>query len=155
MLYVAYGSNMNLSQMDFRCPNSYVVCNGKLKGWKLVFNIHADIIYTGNEDDFVPVVVWSIADSDWHMLDMYEGYPTYYTKEIVNVILDNGHEENAVVYVMAEDRKGICPPYQNYFDGIEKGYIENGIDVEYLYAALEYSYENETEYNKYNTKEMV
>lgn len=155
MLYVAYGSNMNLEQMDFRCPNSKVVCNGKLKGWKLIFNIHADIIYTGNENDFVPVVVWKIADSDWDMLDMYEGYPSYYIKETVKVILDNGEVEDAVVYVMANDRKGICPPYQYYFDGIEIGYIENGIDVEYLYEALEHSYENETEYNKYNTKEMV
>lgn len=155
MLYVAYGSNMNLDQMDYRCPNSYVVCNGELKGWKLVFNIHADIIRTGNENDFVPVVVWNVADSDWCMLDMYEGYPTYYVKETVNVILDSGEMEKAIVYVMANNRKGVCPPYQNYFDGIEKGYIENGIDVEYLYEALKYSYENETEYNQYKTKEMV
>lgn len=155
MLYVAYGSNMNLKQMDFRCPNSKVVCNGKLNGWKLIFNIHADIINTGNEDDIVPVVVWEIDDSDWDMLDMYEGYPSYYIKETVNVILDNGNIEEAVVYVMAERRKGVCPPYQDYFDGIEKGYIENGIDVKYLYDALEYSYENKTEYNKYNTRELI
>ena len=155
MLYVSYGSNMNLSQMDYRCPNSYVVCNGKLKGWKLVFNVHADVIKTNNEDDFVPVVVWNIADSDWTRLDMYEGYPSYYIKEIVNVILDNGKIEKAIVYVMADNRKGVCPPAQGYFDDICKGYIENGIDVEYLYEALEYSLNNKTKYNKYKMKEMV
>lgn len=146
---------MNLSQMAYRCPNSKVVSNGKLKAWRLVFNIHADIIETENEDDIVPVVVWDIADEDWRRLDMYEGYPSYYVKEVVDVVLDDGTEEEAIVYVMADNRKGICPPYKDYFDGIKKGYIENGIDVEYLYEALEHSYENETKYNKYNTKEMV
>ena len=155
MLYIAYGSNMSLSQMDYRCPNSYVVCNGKLKGFKLVFNYHADVIKTDNKKDFVPVVVWNIADKDWDMLDMYEGYPSYYVKETVNVILDNGKIEKAIVYVMADNRKGIYPPAQSYFDGIREGYIENGIDVEYLYEALEYSLSNKTEYNKYKTKEMV
>ena len=155
MLYLAYGSNMNLEQMDYRCPNSYVVCNGKLNGYRLVFNIHADIVKTNNNNDFVPVVVWNVADNDWSRLDMYEGYPSYYVKESVNVVLDNGKIEQAVVYVMANNRKGICPPYQNYFDCIELGYIENGIDVEYLYDALEYSFANETEFNQYKMKEMM
>lgn len=139
MLYVSYGSNMNLSQMDYRCPNSYVVSNGKLKGWKLIFNIHADIIKTNNVDDFVPVVVWNIANNDWENLDMYEGYPSYYTKETVNVILDNGKIEKAIVYVMTSDKKGICRPTRTYFNGILKGYIENGINEKPLYDALIYS----------------
>ena len=155
MLYISYGSNMNLSQMDYRCPNSYVVCNGKLKGWKLVFNVHADIIKTDDCNDFVPVVVWNIADNDWKNLDLYEGYPSYYIKETVNVILDNGKNEKAIVYVMADNRKGICRPTKNYFECIETGYIENGIDVKYLYNALSYSFSHETEYNQYKTKELV
>lgn len=155
MLYISYGSNMNLEQMGRRCPNSYVVCNGKLKGWKLVFNLHADIIKTDNENDFVPVVAWNIADCDWRNLDMYEGYPSYYIKETVNVILDNGKNEKAIVYAMSDNRKGICRPTKGYFECIEMGYIENGIDVKYLYEALEYSFNHETEYNQYKTKELV
>ena len=155
MLYVAYGSNMNLEQMAYRCPNSYVVGKGVLKGWKLVFNVHADIIETDNENDFVPVVVWSISDNDWHKLDMYEGYPSYYIKETVDVILDNGKIESAIVYVMTDNRKGIFPPIITYFECIHDGYIENGIDVEYLYEALQYSFDNETEYNQYKMKEMI
>lgn len=155
MLYISYGSNMNLEQMAYRCPDSYVVCNGKLKGWKLVFNVHADVIKTNNEEDIVPVVVWSIADSDWDRLDMYEGYPSYYIKESVNVILDNGKVEKAIVYVMANNRKGVCRPSKSYFECIEQGYIDNGIDVQYLYDALSYSFSHETEYNQYKTKEMI
>jgi len=152
MLYVAYGSNMNLRQMKHRCPNSKVVCNGELRGWKLVFNVHADIIYTDNEHDKVPVVVWDIADEDWGMLDMYEGYPSYYVKEYVIVALDNKTEVEAIVYVMADRRKGICPPSKSYFDCIFDGCKDNGIDVEYLWDALDYSYDNKTEYNQYNMR---
>lgn len=155
MLYCSYGSNCNLQQMAYRCPNSKKVSVGLLKGWKAVFNIHMDIIKTDNADDIVPVVVWDIAEKDWSMLDMYEGYPSYYVKKTVNVILDNGTEERAIVYVMADNRKGICPPASGYFNGIVKGYMDNGINTDYLFEALDYSRCNKTEYNKYKTKEMV
>lgn len=152
MYYVAYGSNMNLKQMDFRCPNSKVICNGKLIGWKLVFNIHADVIYTGNEKDRVPVVLWDIHNSDWKYLDMYEGFPNYYIKKSVEVILDDGEIVEAIVYVMADDRKGIACPYESYFETILTGYKENGINTDILFEALNYSIHNETEYNQYNTR---
>lgn len=155
MLYISYGSNMNLRQMAYRCPNSKVVCNGKLMGYRLVFNCHADVIKTNNDEDFVPVVMWDIADEDWNMLDRYEGFPHYYIKETVNVILDNGEVEKAIVYVMTENRKGISMPSKDYFNCILKGYKENGIDTKYLYDTLVYSCYNETIYNQYKTKEMV
>ena len=140
MKYIAYGSNMNLGQMAYRCPKSKVVCNGLLYGWKLVFNTHADIIPTGNNDDRVPVVVWDIAPSDWLSLDHYEGFPRYYVKQEIETWLENGMSEKCVAYVMAADRKGYMPPYQTYFDVILTGYNENGIDTDYLYDALEESY---------------
>ena len=154
MFYIAYGSNMNLQQMDYRCPNSKRICNGELHGWKLVFNCHADVI-KGEKNDVVTAVVWNIADEDWKMLDRYEGYPSYYVKEIVNVILENGKKEKAIVYVMADNRKGICPPASSYFNCIFNGYVDNGIDVNYLFDALDYSYDNKTEYNQYKTKGMI
>lgn len=153
MLYVAYGSNMNIEQMAYRCPNSVIKGNGKLKGWKLVFNIHADVI-KGKRSDFVPVVLWDIHKSDWKMLDMYEGYPKYYIKKKVKVYLDSGEIVKAIVYVMADDRKGICPPFSDYFNVCKIGYIENGIDTKCLYDALIYSVKNETTYNQYIRKEM-
>ena len=155
MLYCSYGSNCNLQQMAYRCPNSKKVSVGLLKGWKAVFNIHMDIIKTDNTDDIVPVVVWDIAEKDWSMLDMYEGYPSYYVKKTVNVTLDDGAEEKAIVYVMADNKKGICPPTSGYFNGIVKGYMDNGINTDYLFDALNYSHGNKTEYNKYKTREMV
>ena len=144
MKYIAYGSNMNLNQMAWRCPASKVVGMGLLYGWKLVFNTHADIIPTGNDADTVPVVIWNIADGDWLSLDHYEGFPRYYVKEEIETMFENGHSEKCVAYVMAKDRKGYMPPYQDYFDVILQGCTSNGIDVNYLYDALNESYEKGT-----------
>ncbi|MBR5604259.1 MAG: gamma-glutamylcyclotransferase [Bacteroidales bacterium] len=152
MYYVAYGSNMNLSQMKYRCPNSKVVCNGVLTGWKLVFNIHADIIYTGNKEDKVPVVLWDIRNKDWKSLDMYEGFPKYYIKKNVDVDVGAGYIVSAIVYVMADNRKGVKLPCKSYFESILTGYKENGINTDILYEALTYSAYNETEYNQYNVR---
>lgn len=151
MLYVAYGSNMNLEQMKYRCPNSKVIGNGKIEGWKLIFNIHADII-KGSKKDLVPVVVWDIAKEDFDSLDRYEGYPHYYIRKKIPVRMVDGSKINAIVYVMVDDAKGICPPYEKYFNVCKQGYNDNGINLKYLYDALEYSWDNETEYNQYNRR---
>ena len=147
MLYVAYGSNMNLDQMKNRCPRSKVVGVGKVVGWKLIFNIHADIICTNNINDEVPVVIWDIHDDDWYMLDRYEGYPSYYIKRNIEVITDNGEFVEAIVYVMSNKMKGVSSPYESYFNVILRGYEENGINTDVLYKALVDSIDNETEYN--------
>ncbi len=157
MYYISYGSNMNVEQMAWRCPNTKIYGNGKLKGWKLVFNYHADIIQTGNENDTVPVVVWKLVDkTDKKMLDRYEGYPNYYTKITIPVTMDDtGETINAMVYVMTDSRKGIYPPSLEYFECIVEGYIANNIDLDPLYDALDDCADkrNLTEFNQYNPKE--
>ena len=37
LLYFAYGSNMNLNQMAFRCPDAEVVDTVRLEGYRLTF----------------------------------------------------------------------------------------------------------------------
>lgn len=147
MLYVAYGSNMNLDQMEYRCPNSKIIGNGIIYNYKLVFNIHADIIKSENAK--TPVVVWDISDEDWPMLDIYEGYPEYYIRKNISVKLDEGENKTAVVYVMNDKHKGICPPTTRYFQSIVDGCVNNNIDTQYLFDAFKYACENETEYNQY------
>ena len=154
MYYISYGSNMNVEQMARRCPNTKIYGNGKLKGWKLVFNYHADIIETGKEDDLVPVVVWKLENKkDECSLDRYEGYPNYYRKILIPVKMDEtGKEVRAMVYVMADRRKGIYPPSVDYFKCILEGYMANNINPSPLYKALDDCLEekNITKYNQYN-----
>ena len=151
LLYVAYGSNMNLEQMDWRCPNSKIVGNGVIKDWRLVFNTHANII--PSKGSVVPVVVWDVPKEDWYYLDVYEGYPEYYVKEDVTVNMDDGSEERCVVYVMADDNKGFCPPFEDYWQTIMEGYADNGIDnTSALYSALAESWEKYEEENYAKTE---
>ena len=63
MYYAAYGSNINLEQMAYRCPYSHVIGKGKVLNYRLVFNFHADIIPANGVD--TPVLIWEIDDSDW------------------------------------------------------------------------------------------
>ena len=55
LLYVAYGSNINLPQMSFRCPHSKVVGTAMVKGWELEFRGVATIVPKPNAE--VPVLL--------------------------------------------------------------------------------------------------
>lgn len=152
MLYISYGSNMNIEQMAYRCPKSKKVGLGLLVGWKLVFNVHADIIRTDDMNDTIPVVLWDIHEDDWKSLDRYEGYPSYYVKEVVHVLTDSNVVIQAIVYVMAERRKGIAMPFKEYYNTILQGYVDNGIKLDALTNALVYTAYHETEHNQYNPR---
>ena len=43
-LYIAYGSNINLEQMAFRCPNSKIVGTRMIPGYELEFRGVATIV---------------------------------------------------------------------------------------------------------------
>lgn len=91
-LYVAYGSNLNLEQMAYRCPSATILGTGLLNNWELIYrgsavNSHATI--RRKQGASVPVLLWEISPSDENRLDMYEGYPHYYFKQ--NVIVNMGN----------------------------------------------------------------
>lgn len=146
MYYIAYGSNINLEQMAYRCPYSKIIGKGYLNRWKLVFNTHADIIYTDNKSDKVPVLIWEIDNRDWKNLDKYEGYPKYYVKQNIKTHFEDGRTEKCIAYVMAKNRKGFSAPYEDYFLKIAYGYKDNKMNLDYLYNALDYTFKMEDKY---------
>ena len=82
-LYFAYGSNINLDQMAFRCPAAEVVSPVTLNGYRLLFRGVATIA----PDPVAQVkgLLWRLTPECERALDRYEGYPTYYEKQNVNV----------------------------------------------------------------------
>lgn len=123
--YIAYGSNMSVSQMKERCPDAVPVGTAALKDWELVFRYHATI--EPKPGASVPVVVWEITDSDERNLDQYEGYPHYYEKQYVSVNMREfktpyRHNIRAMVYVMVKDRSPITPPSGIYLNVIAAAY---------------------------------
>lgn len=139
ILYAAYGSNINLKQMAYRCPNSTVAGTAMLKGYKLQFRHHATI--EPNEDSEVPILLWELDSKDERFLDKYEGYPRYYRKETIELEL-NGEPVEAMVYIMNGNGPLISPSDQ-YYSTIEQGYKETGLDTSYLEKAFEEAVQSE------------
>ena len=109
--YFAYGSNMNLDQMAYRCPAASVVENVWLEGYRLTFCEKS--------------------------LDFYEGYPHLYGKEPVLVQGKDGVKREVMAYTMNapyKDQPAI--PSDLYFMGIVEGCHQNGISSKSVTDAL-------------------
>ena len=132
-LYAAYGSNINLEQMAYRCPCSTVAGTAMLHGYELQFRHHATI--EQNENSEVPMLLWELDPQDERFLDRYEGEPKYYRKEKIELEL-NGETVEAMVYIMNGNTPLEAPTAQ-YYNTIEQGYKENGLDTSYLETAFE------------------
>lgn len=128
-LYFAYGSNMDLYQMNYRCPSSEVIGKATLNDYKLAFRGHGFATVLPSPGDAVQGVLWWIASEDERRLDFYEGYPRHYEKETVTVYAADGTSQEVMVYTMAAPLKDrITPPSPPYLEGILRGCEQNGID---------------------------
>lgn len=127
MKYIAYGSNMSIEQMAFRCPDAYIVGAGYLEGWKLEFYLHATVEPV-KRDGRVPVVVWEISEKDEKNLDRYEGVPSYYVKSTARARLIDGTEIEGLIYLMRKFRDE--PPMPSYVKGIVNAYKRFGFKEE-------------------------
>ena len=86
--YLAYGSNLNLTQMFHRCPHARVIGHTSLSDMRLVFRGSKTGSYLTVEPDeaaSVPCGVFAIQDDDELALDHYEGYPVFYQKQTLHV----------------------------------------------------------------------
>lgn len=138
-LYVAYGSNLHLGQMRYRCPDAKVYGAGVIKNHELTFwgswsrNGVATILPGADTD--VPVGIWEISADDEKNLDVYEGWPNLYRKEDIEVVMADGSTVTAMVYLMNERGMRTCAPSTHYYDTIASGYKSFGFDLEFLAQA--------------------
>jgi len=144
-LYIAYGSNINLEQMAFRCPYSKVIGTSEIKDFELEFRGVATIV--PKENSSVPVLIWELDERDLPTLNKYEGYPSFYRQEKIKFELD-GKEVKGMAYLM--NRGEISPPSLEYYNTILQGYRENGLDESYLRTALE----NSIHYEQFAEEEL-
>lgn len=133
-LYIAYGSNINLEQMAYRCPHSKVLGTAEIKDYELEFRGVATIV--PNKGARVPVLIWELDERDLPNLNRYEGYPRLYRQEKMSFEL-NGKSCKGMAYLMNYGE--LSPPSQMYYNTILQGYRENGLDESYLITALENS----------------
>ena len=139
-LYLAYGSNLNLPQMGMRCPTAKVVGTSEIKDYELLFRggrrgaVATIEPLAGNS---VPVLLWKIKAQDEQALDLYEGFPNFYRKEVMDVQLE-GKAVSAMVYVMNDGRE-LGAPSDFYLHTIAAGYETAGFDTDFLDQAVEKS----------------
>ena len=146
--YIAYGSNLNIDQMSYRCPGAKVVGTSKIPDFELLFKGSKSGAYLTIEPKKgarVPVAVWEVTADDELSLDRYEGYPNFYYKTEVEIpvicISDRRVRKlKAFIYIMHEERE-IGVPSQRYIDVCLDGYEAFGFDENYLYEALNISLE--------------
>lgn len=101
-LYFAYGSNINLSQMSYRCPAAEVVGPVVLEDHQLLFRGN----YRGNgvatiapcEGQNVQGLLWRITPECEKSLDVYEAFPRLYDKQPVTVQDRDGKTFTVMAY---------------------------------------------------------
>lgn len=154
-LYIAYGSNLNLPQMAFRCPTAEVVGKSELKDYELLFRgSHYGAVATvePKEGSSVPVLLWKIRRMDEATLDRYEGYPSFYGKQMMDVELD-GKTVSAMVYIMTPGHE-FGAPSDCYTGVIREGYKSAGFDTQVLDDAIDHAWELMREQSQFSQQSL-
>lgn len=135
--YIAYGSNLNLEQMARRCPTAEVIKATFLHNFRLMFRGKNTAVATieKHKGSKVPILIWRLQPGDEQALDIYEGYPHLYRKEMLRITV-NGRRVPAMVYIMNEFHHPYDTPSRSYFETIRQGYEEAGFDDRILRRAV-------------------
>ena len=131
MLYFAYGSNLNLSQMKRRCKDSVFLKKINLENFRLTFRSRyraADI--EPKKNSLVPGGLFEISKSDEKKLDLYEDYPILYKKYYF--ILDG---RKVMTYTMVK-KTPFRFPTERYLNIVKRGYLDCKLDKKFLNRAL-------------------
>jgi cation transport regulator ChaC len=139
--YFAYGSNMNLGQMRFRCPDAEVVGNVRLEDYRLAFRGRAPgngvATVLPEKGSCVDGVLWRITEACEKNLDFYEGFPNFYGKETIQVKDQAGALREVFVYTMNSPHKDVpARPSKFYLDGILEGCLENDLPTKAVMDAV-------------------
>lgn len=140
--YLAYGSNLNIGQMQYRCPTAKPVGFAAINDYELLFKGSQTGSYLTIEKckgSIVPVGVWEVDVDDEKALDRYEGYPLFYYKKNINIYFeefDTGKIRKvwAFVYIMHEERC-IGIPTKTYLATCMTGYDDFGFEPEILISS--------------------
>ena len=133
--YLAYGSNLSVRQMRFRCPTAVVIGKGVIKDYRLLFKGSKTGSYLTIEKAKgyeVPVAVWKVDEVSEKALDRYEGYPSFYYKKEIEIDYASIKKREprrckAFVYIMHEERE-LCIPSRGYVEVCLEGYRTFGFN---------------------------
>ena len=146
--YIAYGSNLNIPQMQMRCPGARIIGTSAIEDYELLFKGSKTGSYLTIEPKAgatVPVAVWEVSEQNESALDLYEGYPRFYYKAemvlpITGIKTGKVRRRRVFVYIMHEERSlGI--PHASYMAVCREGYRAFGFNQRLLTEAVQRSVE--------------
>lgn len=140
--YIAYGSNLNIQQMQRRCPGARVIGTPEIENYRLLFKgsrTGSYLTIEPKEGSSVPVAAWSVTDGDEAALDRYEGFPAFYYKAemrlpIKGIRTGKVRMRNVFVYIMHEERP-LGLPSEFYLETCLQGYRNFRFDEKILAQA--------------------
>ena len=130
--YFAYGANLSLDSMSWRCPDARPLSAFYLRNWSLELHSHATI--RPSVGDCVAGALWSITPDCEASLDRFEGYPVYYDKQILQ---QDGIE--FMIYTMNRPLSG--QPGSGYINLLEEGYRDWQLPLAWLRDACPPEYD--------------
>ena len=132
MLYFAYGANTNMAGMQRRCPDAFAIGAAILDGHALKFKGVADVVPAKGGQVFGGL--WDISAGDEAALDLFEGFPTLYTKR--EVVVHHGRRKvRAMIYVMTS-REFLTTPSDYYRDVLIDGYTDFDLPLMQIHHAI-------------------
>jgi len=131
--YFAYGSNMDLSQMDERCGQGYkVIKSAVLDGWEFFINTRGVANLILDDKSKVYGLLFEITEDCLKCLDLREGRPTIYNREELG--LKNGKRTTKAWVYIDKNFIKIGTPRINYLERI----IKSAHDFEFPNSYIEH-----------------
>ena len=140
-LYGAYGSNLNLKQMQRRCPNSYPLYSIYLENFILAFKGVADI--EKQEGSICFMAVYEITKSCEKALDIYEEYPDVYEKNYIKKKIEGQYRD--IMFYTMKKKYHYAVPTIKYFNVIKEGFINWNSSFKLLLDASFHSIKYDTD----------
>ena len=130
-LYFAYGSNMNFTQMHYRCEGAKYIGRARLDDWSYFINSNG---YAGIEISSGSQVfgcLWLLDQSHFKVLDKYEAVEEGFYTRIEVLVFDEQSltRKEAIVYLSNNREYGL--PTETYQKGILQGANQVGLPIEY------------------------
>ncbi|KAB5591151.1 hypothetical protein CTheo_5402 [Ceratobasidium theobromae] len=141
--YFAYGSNLSVPQMLFRCPDSPYICVAVLEGWRWIIGTRGYATIVRSPHDVVYGYLYLLTPEDEKALDGFEG--PFYKKVEKSVLIGPGilgrdAIQDFKTYVYIEDaREGV--PKSDYINRLNTAFSNataKGVPSWYIEKYIQY-----------------
>jgi len=130
-LYFAYGANMNLGEMDRRCPGAESLGPARLEGFRFLINERGVATIAGAPGRVVHGGLWNLTEEHFETLDRFEGVRHgHYARLLVDVRRDGAEPVRVQVYQDLRHAPG--PPRPGYLERVIEGARQHGLPASYI-----------------------